>query len=66
MACQKKNSEYRDSMVEQARKMRDEFCRQYGDTLRKERTPIASKEMRGRKARNAIVASHQLEDRDDC
>jgi hypothetical protein len=66
ISCQKKNAEYQSKTTQQARTMRNEFCRLYGDTLRNERSPISGKEMRGRKARNAVVASHQPEDRDDC
>ena len=64
--CQKKNAEYQNGNVLQARVLRNDFARFFETMNRKQKSPIASKEMRGRKARNAVVASHQPEDEDDC
>jgi uncharacterized Zn finger protein (UPF0148 family) len=62
-ACQKKNAEYEEECVRLARALRFEFHRKPPSSGKAFRSHV---EMRGRKSRHAVTASHQPEDRDDA
>lgn len=61
-ACFDKNVEYEKQCVAEARKTRLEFLRKGANHVPARR---GHAEMRGRRARHAVTASHQFEDKDD-
>jgi hypothetical protein len=62
-ACIQKNAEYEQECIRLARALRFEFDRKPPTNGKQFRSHT---EMRGRKARHSVTASHQLEDRDDA
>lgn len=62
-SCQQKNVEYEQECINLARALRQEFARRPPRSSESFRSHV---EMRGRKARHAVTASHQQEDRDDA